>query len=1059
MDGIASTCTESGQTEGTVCTVCGTILDGCEFIPALGHAYGEWETVKPATCTESGEKQRVCANDNSHIEAATIEPTDHDWTGKWVVTKKPTIYAKGEETLCCKNDSSHKQTREIDKLVSYTATFIADGKTVDVVRFAAGTKYITEPDLKPYDKDNYTVAWEEYELNDKDIVIHAVYTPIDPEDVSEIETEKTVDKFENGIATITLSASAASRTISFDSTSTKPADVILVLDRSGSMKDTLGSGATKVEALQTCAKSFLEKLNQNAVATGADHRVALVGFGSGAYGYSGDRYQSLNYEGTGVMATADGSTEIGYRNIADGKWDAWGNTFIPVGNILGVNKTLTEAIDRIEPNGATQTDLGLNMAKDILSAYNDGPDREKIVILITDGDPTNYSSTRDAIQAVVPNAVEFAKDIKMSGAKLYTIGIKDNADPNSGFDGTQDGITGDNNSASFDFNRFLNIVSSNYPYAEAMNNHGDKENNGYYMAVTNTDNLNSIFSKLLLSIVYKTLTFKRATIVDTLSSDFTLTLEQEYAMRENLRNTLDIEDSDISVSRNADGTTTLRIENVPAVKTVADGKTVYTASVTFDCSLNKPEAGSYDTNTDDAYVEIDGEKVADLKKPEKVNVALDRNIVVFTINGEVYRIWEGNLGDKIVVPETELAKWTVDENVTKSYAVYEADEINTAEHTVTWVVDGKETKQTYRFGEKITVPEVPEKDGLEFKGWSPAVANVMPNTDLTYTAIYGAKHVHSYRQTSFYGSCEDGLVIVSTCLCGDEKHEKQLAGEHKFKAVINSSGTTKDTVYETLICDVCKKSESHTLKFKMVQSSKGKETVINFSLLNDGVEIQPNGNGIKIMIPLTQINLRSVKNVSVKRLNEDGTEKKYTPTRENGYLVFYADHFSIYVISELDENGNPLEEIDFAHSLCLLNGHSCKDTVTAPTCTEKGYTTHTCTVCGESYSDSETAAKGHTFAQKVVEPTCDKDGKIINVCTVCSAEETEKVLPATGHTDADNNGKCDICGKETTPEAPSAKCTHICHKGGFAGFIWSIIRIFLKIFKARPVCSCGAAHY
>ena len=117
MDGIASTCTESGQTEGTVCTVCGTILDGCEFIPALGHAYGEWETVKPATCTESGEKQRVCANDNSHIEAATIEPTDHDWTGKWVVTKKPTIYAKGEETLCCKNDSSHTQTREIDKLV------------------------------------------------------------------------------------------------------------------------------------------------------------------------------------------------------------------------------------------------------------------------------------------------------------------------------------------------------------------------------------------------------------------------------------------------------------------------------------------------------------------------------------------------------------------------------------------------------------------------------------------------------------------------------------------------------------------------------------------------------------------------------------------------------------------------------------------------------------------------------------------------------------------------------------------------------------------------------
>ncbi|MCD8006003.1 MAG: hypothetical protein LUF29_03370, partial [Oscillospiraceae bacterium] len=37
-------------------------------------------------------------------------------------------------------------------------------------------------------------------------------------------------------------------------------------------------------------------------------------------------------------------------------------------------------------------------------------------------------------------------------------------------------------------------------------------------------------------------------------------------------------------------------------------------------------------------------------------------------------------------------------------------------------------------------------------------------------------------------------------------------------------------------------------------------------------------------------------------------------------------------------------------------GHTYVDTVTAPTCTEQGYTTHTCSVCGDSYVDTYTAA-------------------------------------------------------------------------------------------------------
>ncbi len=43
------------------------------------------------------------------------------------------------------------------------------------------------------------------------------------------------------------------------------------------------------------------------------------------------------------------------------------------------------------------------------------------------------------------------------------------------------------------------------------------------------------------------------------------------------------------------------------------------------------------------------------------------------------------------------------------------------------------------------------------------------------------------------------------------------------------------------------------------------------------------------------------------------------------------------------------------------------------------------------------------------------------------------------------------------PDAPD--CSHLCHKSGFMGFIWKILRVFFKLFKANPVCQCGVAHY
>ncbi len=57
-------------------------------------------------------------------------------------------------------------------------------------------------------------------------------------------------------------------------------------------------------------------------------------------------------------------------------------------------------------------------------------------------------------------------------------------------------------------------------------------------------------------------------------------------------------------------------------------------------------------------------------------------------------------------------------------------------------------------------------------------------------------------------------------------------------------------------------------------------------------------------------------------------------------------------------------------------GHDYQAVVTAPTCDAMGYTTHTCTRCGNSYVDSYTQAADHSYTSEVTkQPTCTEGGR------------------------------------------------------------------------------------
>ena len=113
---VAPTCTETGKTEGSHCSVCNTVLKAQEVIPALGHTEVTDAAVAP-TCTESGKTEgKHCSVCNKILVMQEEIPADgHEW-GEWFVTEAAKESESGKEMRVCRRDSSHTQTREIPAL-------------------------------------------------------------------------------------------------------------------------------------------------------------------------------------------------------------------------------------------------------------------------------------------------------------------------------------------------------------------------------------------------------------------------------------------------------------------------------------------------------------------------------------------------------------------------------------------------------------------------------------------------------------------------------------------------------------------------------------------------------------------------------------------------------------------------------------------------------------------------------------------------------------------------------------------------------------------------------
>ena len=113
----------------------------------------------------------------------------------------------------------------------------------------------------------------------------------------------------------------------------------------------------------------------------------------------------------------------------------------------------------------------------------------------------------------------------------------------------------------------------------------------------------------------------------------------------------------------------------------------------------------------------------------------------------------------------------------------------------------------------------------------------------------------------------------------------------------------------------------------------------------------------------------------------------------------------------------------------LPHEHSYKDVVTAPTCTAKGYTTHTCS-CGDSYVDTYTDPLGHDLKDDAaVAATCTTAGTTAGKhCTRCDYKEGMETIAALGHDLKDDAAVAATC---TTDGTTAGKhCTRCDYKEG-----------------------------
>ena len=299
------------------------------------------------------------------------------------------------------------------------------------------------------------------------------------------------------------------------------------------------------------------------------------------------------------------------------------------------------------------------------------------------------------------------------------------------------------------------------------------------------------------------------------------------------------------------------------------------------------------------------------------------------------------------------------------------------------------------------------------------------NVPLRYSgtmAQWNSIRVGEYNYDREYGAeCTDGTILYKGG-CGDSAKYVVLGD-----GTLQISGTGAMKFYQNLQASSTWSGDG---RIRAVELAEGITTIAGYAFKNCA-----NLERIGIPASVTQISSDAFYGcTALTDVYYGGNEKSWSgisiSEKNNGPLFAAAIHYTDLcgeghdwgqwtVTKEADctaagERSHTCLRCDLTETEAIpAAGHSYTDTVQAPTCTEEGYTTHRCSVCGNRYIDSFLDPLGHDpMLQPAVEATCSEPGLTEGSCCSRCGEimVAQETIPALGHDYVD--GACIRCGCE-----------------------------------------------
>lgn len=298
------------------------------------------------------------------------------------------------------------------------------------------------------------------------------------ENLKEPAHRKYINANEDGTYTLSLDVTGASA--EWTEQTSKPLDIILLADTSGSMSTTVsGMRKARYQILQDAAKELADALlTEQNTALGNDQQIQLAFTRFSGY-YETAAPSCL----TSPQFTSD-------KSQFNAAVDQLSNR-VDQDNVLGAY-------------GATEWDKGLSYANSLSSGR---PNAQKIIIFLSDGEPNRESGYQSSVYQA---ALEGGKKIIASGTDLYSVGIAD-----SSMRWVKKGTNGVTT-------RSARLTRPSNDYYRCMEtfavdvNGGSGGSDSKYYSANDVSNLSEIFKAIIQDITHQ-MTFQDLVITDELS--------------------------------------------------------------------------------------------------------------------------------------------------------------------------------------------------------------------------------------------------------------------------------------------------------------------------------------------------------------------------------------------------------------------------------------------------------------------------------------------------------------------------------------------------------------